>query len=152
MGKTLLEYYKSTVYPIEEVDLCGYNYYMNDPDLKDYDINQIGVEILIHARPVEWVYVIYNPDNNLYKIGETSEPEHRLSNLRTASGCDLKPIIRIRLEPLWDEKSKIVERTLHKFFKDKRRIGEWFELNDDDVNIIKELFWDVIEGYDIVEN
>lgn len=63
---------------------------------------------------------------HLYKIGRTKDVGSRFNNLKCGN-----PFI---------EKLKVIkgnyEKLLHDKFKDKRRIGEWFELSEDDLSII----------------
>lgn len=75
------------------------------------------------------VYLIASQDNH-YKIGYTKrEVKNRLKELKTGNSQTLD-VISI-FESKWGNK---IESYLHRRFKDKKIDGEWFELNDYDVN------------------
>lgn len=69
-------------------------------------------------------------DKKFYKIGWTKrDPELRLNELKTANSQDLK------IEKVFNSKfGPKIESSLHRIFKSKRCNGEWFELNECDVN------------------
>lgn len=79
------------------------------------------------------VYVLKIESENKYKIGYTKRKlEKRLKELQT--GC---PDV---IEPVWYFESKYVtklESYLHRQFKNKKIEGEWFILEDGDIDIIK---------------
>jgi len=76
-------------------------------------------------------YLLVNKSNNRYKIGESINPKGRLITLRSEEP---------EIEFLYSCKSTIVsERQLHDEFKDKRHIGEWFNLQDNDLLRIKKM-------------
>lgn len=68
-----------------------------------------------------------------YKIGRTKELERRLMEHGTSSPF---PIALILSETV--DNCEEVERELHQMFGSKRVKGEWFELGDNDLVIIKE--------------
>jgi len=70
------------------------------------------------------VYVIYNPTNNLVKIGASENPEKRKYNLELACGCRLSLTYASKYL-LCAEK---YEFDVHETFKGKRMIGEWFNV------------------------
>lgn len=99
-----------------------------------------------------WVYLIANPINKMTKIGITNSPKERLRKLQTSCGIELLLLIAIELQPDYDENPSYVEDYLHKYFKPKRGIGEWFNLSIKDILAIKNLFFEVIYGENIIDN
>ena len=66
----------------------------------------------------------------LYKIGKSSNPLSRLTTLRISSPFDLQAYRNYRVP------AKLVNRiesNLHKFFKDYRMNGEWFDITAEQV-------------------
>lgn len=72
-------------------------------------------------------YFIY--DGNYVKIGKAINPLNRLSTLQCGNPNQLKLIHMI------DGDS---EKYFHNYFKDKKIIGEWFDLDRGDIKKIKE--------------
>ena len=76
-------------------------------------------------------YILVNKANNRYKIGESINPKGRLITLRSEEP---------EIEFLYSCKSTIVsESQLHNEFKNKRHIGEWFNLEENDLLEIKKM-------------
>lgn len=73
-------------------------------------------------------YIIYNPDNKLYKIGRSSNVFDRLNTLRNEISSNLEIVGYIDHD---------IEGKLHKEYVKKREFGEWFSINIDDVLDIK---------------
>ena len=75
-------------------------------------------------------YVIEAIGESLYKIGRTGgDPLQRLQRLRTMSPVRLE--LRLVIDHLsWED-------VLHHHYRDKRRHGEWFELDRKDLADIK---------------
>lgn len=94
----------------------------------------------------KFVYLFYNETTKLCKIGITSDAKVRLRQLINSSGMLIKPLIVIELEPNYDEPAKYIEKWLHDYYSDKRKVGEWFNLTLRDAVKIRRFFWD-IEGY-----
>lgn len=117
-------YLKLDPYPLKECDLC---------------------------KKEEYLYLIYNKDINSYKIGITNDLYGRINGLSTASGIKLKLVIALELEAFRDESAKNLERFLHKEFKNKRNLGEWFNLTIKDIIHIKNFMY-FIEGFNIIDN
>ena len=131
----LTKWYEDKVYPLETGDFARY---------------RTGNKISFDLH--ESCYIIYNDKNDLFKIGITVEPEKRLRTLETQSGSMCQKVLLIYLEGMRDESSKIVESKLHEYFSDKRKIGEWFDLNVLDLLQINHLFYQGIGGHDIFDN
>tara|TARA_B100000513_G_scaffold138416_1_gene62816 strand:+ start:357 stop:893 length:537 start_codon:yes stop_codon:yes gene_type:complete len=84
---------------------------------------------------VNYVYLMYDPSLELYKIGHSKDAEFRE---RTLQGQ--RPTIELvskRQYPSRDSARKI-ESLLHKKFDSKRIRGEWFKLEKTDVDYLKE--------------
>ncbi len=109
---------------------------------KSYPLNENDF-----SKGNEFVYLIYNPSSKLYKVGKTTNIEERLRQLKCQSGCFLELLGYIELEEDCDESSEYLERYIHKLFKSKRVLGEWFSLNIKDVLFLKALMFH-IEGID----
>ncbi len=101
---------------------------------------------------VQFVYVIYNPCNNLTKIGFTTDIGSRYNSLRSQTGCELEIKLIIQLG-YYDDNAKYIESKLHSYYSKKRKIGEWFNLTNKDIKEIENLFYDLdtedvqVDGY-----
>lgn len=84
------------------------------------------------SRPKGWVYFIANESSGAIKIGYSSDPEKRLSDLQVASPAKLRLIGRI---PGGAE----LERQLHQKFWSLRLNGEWFKYEDELVRYIESI-------------
>lgn len=69
-------------------------------------------------------YVLKKKGTNMVKIGRTKNLARRLRTLRAMSGCDLEIIFTYAGD---------IELFLHTKFAPLRRIGEWFEDTDKDI-------------------
>jgi len=92
-----------------------------------------------------FVYVIFNKDIGLFKIGITNSPHERFQTIKSSSGSSIWEILQIELEYDYDESSIMIEKIIHKYYKDKRIIGEYFLLSIRDIIEIQDLFYS-IEG------
>lgn len=84
-----------------------------------------------------YVYIMEDTVNHYFKIGISNKPEYREKTLQSE-----KPTIElIRYKQYPSRKiAKAIESALHESFSDKHLRGEWFELNELEVNqIIKTL-------------
>ena len=75
--------------------------------------------------------------NGYYKIGLSNKPEFREKTLQSE-----KPTIQLIASKKFTERkiALIAERTLHNKYSHKRRRGEWFQLDPEEVNEIKKIF------------
>lgn len=77
-----------------------------------------------------FVYVLKCENSNLVKIGRSKHENIRIEHLKTANPW-IKKIACVRvLEPVPEE------RGLHKKFESQRKSGEWFSLDEDQVEYI----------------
>ena len=75
------------------------------------------------------VYLLYDIENNLYKIGFTrGTVEKRLSQLQTGNATKLSIIRTFECEH-----PSLVEHHLHTKFSGKQVLNEWYDLEDEDV-------------------
>ena len=74
-----------------------------------------------------FIYLI-KQDPNLYKIGVSKDPENRCKSLQTANGVLLELVKKIPVKHDYR-----TERALHNYFSSKKTIGEWFCLEEKDV-------------------
>lgn len=79
-----------------------------------------------------YVYILYAPEVNHYKIGQSDDPKLRAKNLEIAS-----PVV---LELLWWGLCPGgTEKQMHVHFAVKQVRGEWFEnLTNEDIKFIKQ--------------
>jgi hypothetical protein len=75
------------------------------------------------------VYVIFNPELNITKIGISDNPTQRRLALETGCGCNLT----LEYESPYLPNAYHYEQKLHSIFADKRKKGEWFNLLPQDV-------------------
>ena len=81
-------------------------------------------------RTKGYVYLI-KLENGLYKIGKTKHLSDRMSVFAVSFPMKWELFYSF----LSDDYS-LAEKTLHMFFADKREIGEWFSLDQRDINSI----------------
>jgi hypothetical protein len=92
-----------------------------------------------------------------YKIGITNSPKKRFDTL--AASIPFEMSIVVVYDPKFKEPDEYkkrrrycrIEKYLHKFFQTKRINGEWFKLNQNDLDMIPELIKKSISGHEIVE-
>jgi hypothetical protein len=70
--------------------------------------------------------------NGLYKIGRSKDPEKRMRKMASA----IMPFQIEKVHSIGCKDAHASEREFHKRFAPKRRMGEWFELTDEDVQAI----------------
>ena len=99
----------------------------------------------------QFVYLFYNADNKKFKIGKSNNFLRRRREIQSTSGSVIYNVITLQLEPGYDETNGFIEKKLHEFFKDKREVGEWFNLKVRDVLQIRDLFY-CIYGEDMTDN
>jgi len=83
------------------------------------------------------VYIIQMLGTNFYKIGMTRQknPYDRIKSAETYAPLGIKEIKII--ESVYPSK---LEKELHNDFKHKRKKGEWFELNNNDLKLIDDKY------------
>ncbi len=80
-----------------------------------------------------YVYLMIDTANGYYKIGISNHPEYREGTLQSE-----KPTIELVCARQYPSRTiaSAIESALHIAFGEKRLRGEWFELNENDVNDI----------------
>ncbi|MBO7616146.1 MAG: GIY-YIG nuclease family protein [Bacteroidales bacterium] len=80
-----------------------------------------------------FVYLMKDESNGFYKIGISNKPEYRERTLQSE-----KPTIVLLKSKEFPTRTiaEAIESALHKAYGDKRLRGEWFELDEKDVNNI----------------
>ena len=86
------------------------------------------------------LYLIHQEDSDLYKIGVSKHVRKRLKENQTGNGNKLEIIHIVPSEMPYK-----VEAIIHQRWQNKRKNGEWFFLEEDDVNNF-EKFCREIEG------
>lgn len=74
------------------------------------------------------VYVIHNPEFGITKIGISSNADFRLISLQCAAGCELRMIYKT--PPIED--AKTYETLIHEALTEKRKLGEWFNVDPEE--------------------
>jgi len=78
-----------------------------------------------------FVYLYGNMEKGLFKIGASKNPKQRVMQLNKIS-----PYLSVLLHKIPAMNMREAERLLHIKYADKKQLGEWFELNMDDVSDI----------------
>ena len=91
------------------------------------------------------VYIFYNENTGYTKIGITDNVDRRLRQIQTASGCMVDFVEYTYIGKLQDLSARDVERFLHKKYKQFRKIGEWFSLTWEQINICQDEMLDLCE-------
>ncbi len=82
-----------------------------------------------------FVYLMHDTSNGYYKIGISNRPEYRERTLQSE-----KPTIEMIASKKFPVRkiAESIEKALHKTYSEKRLRGEWFKLNSNDVEHVKE--------------
>jgi len=111
-------------------------YFLFKQDSKSNEANDEleNLRDVSNSLDVNFVYLMYDPSLEMYKIGFSKKPEHRE---RTLQGQ--RPTIELisKKEYPSTAKARQIEKLLHKKYHQKRTRGEWFKLEDRDVQYIK---------------
>lgn len=75
------------------------------------------------------VYIIQQRGSRLFKFGVSKDPRRRLKTLQTGNAAELALLIDF---PCKDVSAYAAEATIHRYLKDCRVKGEWFEIESDD--------------------
>ncbi|EDM45101.1 hypothetical protein SCB49_03234 [unidentified eubacterium SCB49] len=111
-------------------------------DLVNNTIPYYEPTVLKQVRPEKetttdfcFVYLMHDTSNDYYKIGISNSPEYRERTLQSE-----KPTIEMIASKKFPIRkiAESIEKTLHSAYSEKRLRGEWFELNDNDIEHIKE--------------
>ncbi|WP_418501227.1 GIY-YIG nuclease family protein [Flagellimonas sp.] len=82
-----------------------------------------------------YVYLMHDTSNCYYKIGISNSPEYRERTLQSE-----KPTIEMIASKKFPIRkiAESIEKALHNTYSEKRLRGEWFKLNENDIEHIKE--------------
>ena len=82
-----------------------------------------------------YVYLLCDSgQDNMFKIGVTKQPiEKRIKQLQTGNGSEI-----FLVDYHATEYPYYIERMLHQKFCSERKIGEWFDLDNEDIKLFKE--------------
>lgn len=82
-----------------------------------------------------FVYLMIDTTNNFHKIGISNKPEYREKTLQAD-----KPTIELIVSKRFPNRkiAESIEKSLHLTFKEKRIRGEWFELDNNEVDDVIE--------------
>jgi hypothetical protein len=100
-------------------------------------------KITTKAAPVKrqgYIYVLKAELGNYHKIGRTNNPKNRLAMLGVQMPFPVEPAHIAAVDDMYE-----AEAYLHEFFSDKRAYGEWFELDPEDLEIIREEYPAAVE-------
>lgn len=82
-------------------------------------------------RDAGFIYVLYNPVSNLVKIGASKNPMSRTRNISSISGFPYEQA-RVWISPKIGNHYDM-EHSLHRYFDNYRKNGEWFAVDFDTV-------------------
>lgn len=80
------------------------------------------------------LYLIRRGLTDVYKIGISVDPKHRMKSIQSSNSEKLSLVHTVKANS-----ARELELSLHKEFDDNRLNGEWFELNESQVDFIKSL-------------
>lgn len=109
------------------ISLCSQHF--NSVQAQTKAEGEMTREMLSTFTADTYVYLIYNPVTSLIKIGKSKDPERRMSALEHASG------VRLQLLKVWPETYDMNEAALHLRFQQHRKLGEWFEVSDELIDL-----------------
>lgn len=93
------------------------------------DIFNHNFPIVKKGEKINYIYLMYNSRNDFIKIGRSINPKQRE---KTLQGEDPE----LGIIAIWKQE-KIHEKVLHTKFENKRKRGEWFDLDISDLINIK---------------
>jgi hypothetical protein len=100
-------------------------------NIEEFEKTLLSTKVFEYRSVTGLIYLV-GAGNNLYKIGiTTTDIVYRFKRLQDCSPVSLS------LEAVWEVYDfRKIEVLLHEKFKDKRSHGEWFNLNEDDIQAI----------------
>lgn len=117
------------VVPDEEIE--RYNKMKLEKRLPEFPRTVPQPQTSVASKIAGYVYILNA--GPYYKIGASQDVTRRIKQLSTVPPFDLELIHTIQTDDMYG-----LEETLHEQFAGKRKNGEWFELTDQDVEIIKQ--------------
>lgn len=106
-----------------------------DSALTDVGFQWNDEEISLNSTDPCYVYLMIDTANGYHKIGISNKPEYRERTLQSE-----KPTIEKVCARQYPSRTiaEAIETALHKAFESKRIRGEWFNLSQDEVEMIKD--------------
>lgn len=99
---------------------------------REYECAEVRLSARVKVAKPTFIYLMEDTTNGFYKIGRSQNPVYREETLLA-----LKPTIELRHTFKGEETDEFI---LHKKFAEKRIRGEWFSLDQNDVEEIKKYF------------
>jgi hypothetical protein len=89
--------------------------------------------------PYTWIYLIYDPFTELYKIGKADDVHKRLKQLRSPSNYGTIPAAptEYQIYEAW-LCPEATEKELHHYYENFCARGEWFDLTEEEIEEIEE--------------
>jgi hypothetical protein len=102
----------------------------NDDEIEEINKSHISIKVQSPPKNSQGIVYLLKSANGLYKIGITKNINQRLTTIR-------KSPIKIELvHSIESGNAADLEKDLHSRFADNRVIGEWFQLNQEQVKEI----------------
>lgn len=138
-GSKALSYEQCRLLGVKDLKKGWYNRYKNN--VVDDDVWVMAVETLGRTKQAESIrkkggvrtlqhLYLFRSESGLYKIGISQDVKKRALSIKSSSGFE------VEILSVWNtgnRDSRSVERALHDYLKDFRKIGEWFEFRDESV-------------------
>ena len=118
---------------------CRHHYYISwidEIDMKqDMVLTNNNEKIQVSSTKPSSVYLLFNPLNNTYKIGKANDVYKRLRTFQTGT-----PDIKLVTYKTYasEKQAYQMETMLHRQYQDNNYKKEWFNLNEEDVEFIKQ--------------
>lgn len=112
---------------------CSKRPYTLTQQMISYDMQKLkkGLGIKQYHRGPGYVYLIRENFKGLVKVGFSRCIDKRLSNMKSEYPQDIE-IIHL----FYTTEPELLERTIHREFKNKKFKSEWFELTENDISNI----------------
>ena len=139
----LIKYMKNTLDRLNEVNLYAKKK-NEDRYIENFNAHSEKKPKIKKAKEGH-IYIVFCNRSKLYKIGMTcTNPTERFKQLKI-SNPDIQQHSTFKTDDVVS-----TESWLHYVYSDKRVSGEWFELNESDLERIKEIL--TTEEYDLLSN
>ena len=125
------------------IKICNF-FNCNIEDIYDYDENNKSSKLkslYICKNKIEfksYIYFLKDINRGIIKIGKTSHLYFRIRQIRSSmitAGINVEGLRLIGIYPTISQDIDLVEKEFHFRFKDKRVLGEWFKINEADIEL-----------------
>ena len=98
--------------------------------------------LMLYSREINptWIYLLFNKETGLTKIGITTNMRERKRNLQNSCGAKLELLACAQMEPDYSPRAADIEKYIHGCFSEKRKVGEWFSLSVRDIIQVAMIF------------